>query len=100
MADLWYYGRGAEIVGPLSGRDVADLADRGVVLPTATVWVDGDEAGVLASTVEHLFPAAVAPAPVRKPPARKARATGGRGVLIEGQDGKTVRYRMKCTACG
>jgi hypothetical protein len=31
---------------------------------------------------------------------RKARATAGRGVVIVGQDGTSVKYRKKCTACG
>jgi GYF domain 2 len=111
MADQWYYGRGAEIHGPLSGWQVAELADAGTVLATDTVWEDGAEEGVLASTIAHLFPAAelvespgavtvtVAPMPPPMPP-KKARATAGPGASIVGQDGTTVRFRMKCTTCG
>lgn len=111
MADQWYYGRGAEIYGPLSGWQVAELADTGGVLLTDTVWEDGSEDGVLASTIAHLFPAAelavspeavtvtVAPIPPL-PPVRKARASAGPGASIVGQDGKTVRFVMKCTVCG
>ena len=106
MADQWYYGRGAEIYGPLSGWQVAELADTGGVLLTDTVWEDGAENGVLASTIEHLFPAAavvvspeaVAVAP--SPPVRRARAVAGPGASIVGQDGTTVRFLMKCTTCG
>src|SRR4051794_38180873 len=105
MADQWYYGRGAEVFGPLSGWAVADLADAGGVLPTDTVWEDGAEDGVPAGTIPHLFPAdsaavALLPAapPVSRP--RRARAVGGPGVVIVGQDGVTARYRMRCTACG
>src|SRR5207249_9160965 len=40
-----------------------------------------------------------------KPPAPprlvgKARAVAGKGAVIVGQDGTTVKYRKKCTACG
>lgn len=30
----------------------------------------------------------------------KARAVAGKGTTIVGQDGKTVKFRMKCTVCG
>jgi hypothetical protein len=33
-------------------------------------------------------------------PARKARATAGRGAVIVSQDGHAVQYRKKCTSCG
>jgi GYF domain 2 len=33
-------------------------------------------------------------------PARSARAIAGKGTIIVGQDGKTVKFRMKCTICG
>jgi hypothetical protein len=105
MADLWFYGRGADIFGPLSGWDVADLADGGVLLRTDTVWEDGDEGGVPADTIPHLFPAANAPvqtltlAPPQVPARRPARAMAGPGTAIVGQDGKMVKYRMFCTTC-
>jgi hypothetical protein len=66
MPDEWYYGRGAEIYGPFSGWDVAELADAGAVLATDAVWQDGDEGGVPAGTVPHLFPGA-APVPAAEP---------------------------------
>jgi hypothetical protein len=103
MADLWYYGRGADVFGPFSGWEVADLADAGAVLPTDTVWEDGAEDGVPAGTIPHLFPAAAKPEAVPEAaPAvvRRARAVGGPGVSVSGQDGVTCRYRMKCPACG
>ena len=111
MPDQWYYGRGTEIHGPLSGWQVAELADTGTVLRTDTIWEDGAEDGVLADTIAHLFPAAelvvtpevvtvtVAPMPPPTPP-RKARAVAGPGASIVGQDGTTVRFVMKCTTCG
>lgn len=101
MADQWYYGRGAEIHGPFSGWEVADLADAGTVLSTDTVWEDGAADGVPAASIAHLFPtAAVVETPRPTPPAKKARATAGPGASIVGQDGTTVRFRMKCTTCG
>ena len=52
---------------------------------------------------------AVVPVPVNPPqrwgdggggqPKNKARATAGKGAVIMGQDGVTVRFRMKCTEC-
>jgi hypothetical protein len=115
MADLWYYGRGPEIFGPLSSTQLAGLAAAGDVRVTDTVWKDGVEAGVPAGKVRHLFPAAAAataplpapPAPPAPPPpmpglppARRARATAGKGAVIVGQDGTTVKFRKKCTTCG
>jgi hypothetical protein len=84
---------------------VADLADGGVLLRTDTVWEDGDEGGVPADTIPHLFPAANAPvqtltlAPPQVPARRPARAMAGPGTAIVGQDGKMVKYRMFCTTC-
>ena len=104
MADQWYYGRGAEIHGPFSGWQVAELADAGTVLSTDTVWEDGAEDGVPASSIAHLFPSGTVIAlPVAVPPpmpAKKGRAVAGPGASIVGQDGTTVRFRMKCTTCG
>ena len=37
---------------------------------------------------------------VKPPPTRNARATVGKGAVILGQDGKTVKFRGKCTTCG
>src|SRR5262249_19838223 len=33
-------------------------------------------------------------------PARKGRATAGRGAVIVSQDGVNVKFRKKCTTCG
>jgi GYF domain 2 len=146
MTVQWYFGRGADITGPMSGKELSDLAASGDVLPSDTVWREGVEMGVPAHTVRNLFrnapaapggdtarstatsqPVAEAAAatpepnalpddaelkPMEEPPAaeseqravqnakRKARATAGRGVVIVGQDGTTVKYRKKCTTCG
>jgi hypothetical protein len=109
MADQWYFGRDADITGPLSGRQLAELAAGGGILRTDTVWKNEVETGVPASDVRHLFPVAVAeaaPEPPAKAPAppppkpRKGRAIAGKGALIVAQDGTTVKYRKKCTGCG
>src|SRR5262245_25296663 len=143
MAIQWYYGRGADITGPVSSQDLSDLAAGGQPLPTDTVWKDDIEMGVPAGNVEGLFPPTApavpeafsspadaveavprdspggaprldlpasdaelippeepAAAPSQPPPARKARAVAGKGVVIIGQDGTNVKYRMKCTTCG
>src|SRR5262245_58233179 len=160
MPGQWYYGRGADIAGPVSDRELSDLAASDDLLPTDTVWREGVEAGVPAGKVKNLFrfaphpPARPSPDPVTpapdvavseestaaneptaklpvaspgpearaeviptgpapeaeipptpgwstKPPNPKtARAVPGKGVVIIGQDGATVKFRMKCTTCG
>jgi len=112
MADLWYYGRGADLFGPFSGWQVADLADAGEVRRTDTVWEDSAEDGVPAHTIPHLFPAvaettmvAAEPLPAGplgyfRPQVSTRRAVAGPGAIITGQDGKTVRFLKKCTTCG
>lgn len=112
VADLWFYGRGAELFGPFSGWQVAELADAGVVLRTDTVWEDGSEDGVPADCIPHLFPVAAEKPPATKEPlpalsvyparpsAGHRRAVAGPGTVICGQDGKTVRFTKKCTKCG
>ncbi|HVK07694.1 MAG TPA: DUF4339 domain-containing protein [Gemmataceae bacterium] len=35
-----------------------------------------------------------------QPPPGRARATAGKGAVIVGQDGKSVKFRKKCTTCG
>jgi hypothetical protein len=104
MVDQWFYGRGSDITGPVSGPELTALAAGGTVLPTDTVWRDGEEDGVPADQVPNLFPAA-APAPAaptgyRTPATTRGRAVAGKGATIVGQDGVNVKFRMKCTTCG
>lgn len=143
----WFYGREADITGPVSSQELADLTASGGLLRTDTVWLEGVEQGVPAGRVRNLFPPAadptpdpVAPAPKPEAPAapgpevaeyapapepapppeppppaaapesppapayqapvRPGRAVAGKGAVIVGQDGKTVKFRMKCTTCG
>jgi hypothetical protein len=107
MVDQWFYGRGSDITGPVSGPELSGLAAGGTLLPTDTVWRDGVEDGVLADQVPDLFPGAAKPvAPTPDTPAgyrtvtTRGRAVAGKGAMIIGQDGKTVKFRMKCSTCG
>jgi GYF domain 2 len=99
MADLWFFGRGSDIDGPVSGSELSQLAATGKVLPTDTIWQDGNEDGIPAAQVPNLFRPAVAAAPRLSVP-KTGRAVAGKGVVIIGQDGTTVKYRLKCTTCG
>jgi GYF domain 2 len=62
MTVQWYFGRGADITGPLTGRQLSHLAASGDVLPSDTVWQEGVEMGVRAGKVRNLFRPASAPA--------------------------------------
>lgn len=124
MTSQWYYGRGSDISGPVTDRELFDLAARGEIVPTDTVWRDEIEEGVRAGIVKDLFPvgespvpaaeapvaltevpevakaAEPAPTPLVPAPARSGRASAGKGAVILSQDGKTVKFRGKCTTCG
>jgi len=128
MAEEWYYWHDAAILGPFTAERLADLALAGRILPIDTVWKGDMEAGIPASRVKHLFPAsaAISAGTVSGPAAESAsipteiaertisptwdaassaskttrRAVAGKGALIVGQDGTTVKYRKKCTTCG
>ena len=52
----WYYAHDGKKIGPLSGRELKDLATSGRILPTDTVWSEGTEWGVVARKVKNLFP--------------------------------------------
>jgi hypothetical protein len=60
MADIWYYAHDGTKSGPLSGRQLKDLADTDHILPTDTVWKEGTARGVSAGKVKYLFTAALA----------------------------------------
>jgi predicted RNA-binding Zn-ribbon protein involved in translation (DUF1610 family) len=126
MADEWYYWHDADVLGPFTAARLTDLALAGRILPTDTVWREGVEEGVPASRVKHLFPAPAtaaegpesAPASADASPAEAGRtssglwdsagstskttrrAVAGKGAVLVGQDGTTVKYRKKCTSCG
>jgi hypothetical protein len=153
MNNQWYYGRGTDITGPVSGAELSNLAASGEVLRTDTIWREGIEDGVSAEDVKNLFqpvaelapvdialqevdfvnlglepltedtsasvavdviaesistvvvpppaePDPAIPAGTRPMSARPARATAGKGAVLVGQDGKTVKFRGKCSTCG
>jgi hypothetical protein len=98
MAVEWFYGRGSDITGPVSGERLTELAVGGQVIATDTVWKDAGEEGFPAGQVPDLFPAVAAPAAYQAP-VSKARAVAGKGVILMGQDGKNVKFRGKCSVC-
>jgi hypothetical protein len=56
MTDLWYYGSGANKLGPFSTAQLKEFVTLGKLQPTDTVWKKGIEKGVLAERVKNLFP--------------------------------------------
>jgi hypothetical protein len=144
VADQWYYWHDADVLGPFSGKHLAQLAETGLLLRTDTVWKDDIERGVRADAVRDLFPldldlsnanspilndadcakterieqtpmaateavtptATIADAEPRSwysastTVGTTRRAVAGKGAVIVGQDGTTVKYRKKCTECG
>jgi hypothetical protein len=87
MATGWYYAAfGEKKLGPFSPTQLQDLAAAGTILPIDTVWQEGNEKGVLASRVQHLFARAAIttlPAPVTAPP--PAVAAESSAVLVPDQ---------------
>jgi GYF domain 2 len=57
MADIWYYAHEGLKSGPLSSRQLKDLADADLVFPIDTVWKEGTARGVLATKVKNLLTA-------------------------------------------
>src|SRR5688572_9956132 len=84
MTRQWYYGRGAEITGPVSDRELFDLAGGGHILPTDTVWRDQIESGVPASRVKNLFPPdRIASVPVLEAPAAATHHSPEPAAVVE-----------------
>jgi hypothetical protein len=117
MATSWYYAHDDKKLGPFSQLELKHLAAAGTLLPIDTVWIEGNETGVLASQVKNLFmpvatpPEEAAPPPILVPlveakptpkerPKAKGRAAAISGADIVSQDGEYARYRMKCVKCG
>jgi len=57
MADRWFYAADDNKIGPFSGQQLRDLADKGHVLATDTIWKEGVVKGVSANKVKNLFQA-------------------------------------------
>lgn len=128
MVSQWYYGRGSDISGPFTDRELFNLAENGEVVPSDMIWREGIEAGVRASTVKNLFQVSITPVAATQLPLdssqvdtktdvvaatvpampmkaiqnapKPGRASPGKGAIILSQDGKTVKYKGKCTVCG
>ena len=67
MTSQWFYGRGTDITGPVTDRQLFDLAARGAVLRTDIVWREGVEMGVPAGNVKNLFAITIPPTELPAP---------------------------------
>ncbi|MFK7817676.1 MAG: DUF4339 domain-containing protein [Planctomycetaceae bacterium] len=67
MSD-WYYAIDGQQFGPISNRELHDLAGNGGLQPTDLVWQDGFGDWRQASTVTGLFPAGAGTSPAGPPP--------------------------------
>jgi hypothetical protein len=67
MADQWFYARDTKRFGPFSAGQLRELVALGRLQPTDTVWKGGIEKGVVATKVQHLFPAPQAQPPSTNP---------------------------------
>lgn len=68
MERQWYYARGNEKHGPVSSRELRQLADSGELLPTDLVWKAGTKDWAPANTVTGLFGEYPSQPPKRSPP--------------------------------
>ena len=76
MANEYFYARGEEQFGPVSGGQLKALATSGELEPTDLVWKEGMPDWVEARRIKGLFPpAAATAAPTRPTPTRPVGAT-------------------------
>jgi hypothetical protein len=61
MDGNWYYAQDNNSFGPFSWAIFREVAASGALRRTSIVWREGMTEGVVASTVNHLFPEAQAP---------------------------------------
>lgn len=61
MDGNWYYAQDNNSFGPFSWAEFRGVAASGTLRRTSIVWREGMTEGVVASTVNHLFPEAQAP---------------------------------------
>lgn len=61
----WYYAKGDEKIGPVSGSDLKQLASGGKLLPADYVWRTDWQDWKRADTLKGLFPSTKAPPPPR-----------------------------------
>jgi hypothetical protein len=125
MTEQWFYGVGGERQGPVSGRQLRELAEEGRIQPADTIWKEGVAEGVPAYQVKNLFgpevtppeaapaapagtetaePEQAAPPPAERRPQQQERKTyraiALKGAVIVGQDGEVVYFNRKCVKCG
>ena len=78
MATAWYYSRNGVETGPVTSRELADLARSGQLLPTDFVWKEGITEWLAAGKVKGLFPTPApssSPVPTPAPPAPPAESS-------------------------
>jgi hypothetical protein len=68
MADQWFYSHDDHKIGPVSCRQLKELATSGILLRTDTVWKEGVDLGVTATKVRYLFATAVVVVSAPLPP--------------------------------
>jgi GYF domain 2 len=66
MAEQYYFARDNAQFGPFTAAQMRDLAAKGRIQPTDSVWLEGTERKILAAQVKNLF---AAPAPQAGPSA-------------------------------
>jgi ribosomal protein L44E len=102
------------VEGGIAANKVQHLFAAPPAVPLALVTTEASGTAPVAVSAEVAKVADATAAPVAAPveePAKptwdrgrastggKARAVAGKGAIIVGQDGKTVKFRMKCTVC-
>jgi hypothetical protein len=68
MRAEWYYTSGGQELGPVSGRELKEIASAGRIQPTDEVWREGMANWQSAASVKGLFPAEPAAAAQPQPP--------------------------------
>jgi hypothetical protein len=68
MADQWFYSHDDHKIGPVSSRQLKELAASGILLRTDTVWKEGVDLGVTATKVRYLFATTVVVVTAPLPP--------------------------------
>jgi hypothetical protein len=91
MADLWYYGNDGRKLGPVSGRELRELAACGRILPDDTIWREGIKKGGIGEKGQESIRAG----PYRRTPSACRRAadkgafllaTTSRDAILRGPD--------------
>lgn len=89
MTHRWYYGRVGEKTGPVTSKQLKELAASGALRPTDLVWAEGIDQGREAGLVKGLF----APDPDVAPPQAWGKDEGG-GAIDPSLDVDRLRGRL------